>query len=167
MKNLFKDFKEFILRGNVVDLAIGVVIGSAFSTVVNSVVNNLLMPPIGILLGNVDFRDLFIILKQGQTVLPDEATLDMAREAGAVTWNYGQFITDVISFLIIALCIFLIVKGIQALKENVAKKEEDTLEKAEPTEKNCPFCAKAIPVNATRCPYCTSQLENANEAVDE
>ena len=157
MKKLLTDFRDFIARGDVMDLAIGIIIGSAFSAIVNSIVNNLLMPPLGLLIGNVDFQDLFIVLKQGQAPLPADATLQMAKDAGAVTFNYGQFVTDVISFLILAFVIFLMVKGLQTLKTKVAKPEDE--EKAEPTEKDCPYCLKAIDINATRCPYCTSQLE--------
>lgn len=157
MKKLLTDFRDFIARGDVMDLAIGIIIGSAFSAIVNSVVNNLLMPPLGLLIGNVDFQDLFIILKQGQTALPADATLQMAKDAGAVTFNYGQFLTDVISFLILAFVIFLMVKGLQTLKNKVAKSESDV--EVEPTEKECPFCMKSIDIKATRCPYCTSELE--------
>jgi len=153
MKKLFQDFKEFIMRGNVIDLAIGVIIGSAFGVVVNSVVNNLLMPPLGLLLGGSDFKDLFVILKQGEQGLPENATLQMAQEVGAVTLNYGQFITDIISFILLALGVFLIVKAIKSLQK---PKEE---EPAETTEKDCPFCQKSIPINAIRCPFCTSELE--------
>lgn len=158
MKKLFKDFQEFITRGNVIDLAIGIIIGSAFSSVVNSVVNNLLMPPLGLLIGNVDFQNLFIVLKQGQSALPAGATLQMAQDAGAVTLNYGQFVTDLISFLLLALGVFLIVKGISALREKLEGSKEE--EKSAPTEKDCPFCYKSIPIEATRCPFCTSHLEN-------
>lgn len=157
MKKLLTDFRDFIARGDVMDLAIGIIIGSAFSAIVNSVVNNLLMPPLGLLIGNVDFQDLFIILKQGQTALPADATLQMAKDAGAVTFNYGQFLTDVISFLILAFVIFLMVKGLQTVKNKVTKSETDV--EAEPTEKECPFCMKSIDIKATRCPYCTSELE--------
>lgn len=159
MKKLFKDFQEFISRGNVIDLAIGIIIGSAFSTVVNSIVNNLMMPPLGLLLGNADFQDLFILLAPGEEPLPSGATLQMAKEVGAVTLNYGQFITDLISFLILALGVFLIVKGVRSFEDRVKKPKEE--EQKEPTEKNCPFCRKAIPINASRCPFCTSQLENS------
>lgn len=152
MKKLLKDFKDFISKGNMIDLAIGVVIGGAFSSVVNSIINNLLMPPLGLLIGNVNFSDLFVVLKGGES-LPDGATLQMAKDAGAVTFNYGQFITDLISFVILAFAVFFIVKAVQKLKQ-----EEEV--PAEPTEKTCPFCQKAIPINATRCPFCTSNLES-------
>ncbi|MDY6872377.1 MAG: large conductance mechanosensitive channel protein MscL [Chloroflexota bacterium] len=159
MKKLLKDFRDFIMRGNVIDLAIGIIIGSAFSSVVNSIVNNLLMPPLGLLIGNVDFADLFIVLRQGQGVLPPGATLQMAQDSGAVTLNYGQFVTDLISFLLLAIGVFLIIKGINAL-ENGFKKAEAEKETV-PTEKDCPHCYKAIPIEATRCPFCTSQLADS------
>lgn len=154
---MFTEFKEFLTQGNVVDLAIGIIIGSAFGTIVNSVVENLLMPPLGLLFGDVDFSDLFIVLKQGAGSLPADTTLEMAREAGAVTFNYGQFITDLISFIILALGIFFIVKGINSLKSKV--KENETGKEEKPSEKDCPYCFKTISVNATRCPFCTSNLE--------
>jgi large conductance mechanosensitive channel len=157
MKKLFKDFKDFISKGNVIDLAVGVIIGGAFSTIVNSVVDNLMMPPIGLLFGNADFSDLFIVLKQGSEALPEGATLEMASEVGAVTFNYGQFITDVISFLLLALGVFLMVKGIKSLQRKAEKEKEE--KPAEQTEKDCPFCKKSIPIEAVRCPYCTSELE--------
>jgi len=155
MKKLLDEFKNFILRGNVMDLAIGVIIGGAFGAVVTSVVNNLLMPPLGLLLGNVNFQDLFIVLKEGAQALPDGATLQMAKDVGAVTFNYGQFITDVISFILLALGVFLIIKGLNSLQEKSKKAEEAEA----PTEKDCPFCKKSIPLNATRCPFCTSKLD--------
>jgi large conductance mechanosensitive channel len=159
MKKLLKDFREFIMRGNVIDLAIGIIIGSAFSTLVNSIVNNLLMPPLGMLIGNVDFKDLFIVLKQGQDTLPADATLQMAQDAGVVTFNYGQFLTDLISFLLLAVGVFLIIKGIRAIENGLSKPEKE--EEAAPTEKDCPYCYQSIPVEATRCPFCTSQLADS------
>jgi large conductance mechanosensitive channel len=161
MKKLFQDFKAFVTRGNVIDLAVGIIIGSAFSAVVNSVVNNLLMPPLGLLLGNAAFQDLFILLKQGEEPLPSGATLEMAREVGAVTFNYGQFITDLISFLILALGVFLMIKGLKSLEKSVKGSKEE--EKAQ-TEKECPFCHESIPIKAARCPYCKSHLENTMES---
>ena len=153
MKNLFKEFKEFISRGNVIDLAVGVIIGGAFSTIVKSTVDNLLMPPLGLLFGDADFADLFVVLKKGAQALPDGANLEMAKEVGVVTFNYGQFITDLLSFLLLALGVFLIVKAINTLQKKKEEPEE------EPSEKECPFCKKAIPVEATRCPFCTSELD--------
>ncbi len=164
MKNLIQEFRDFITRGNAIDLAIGIIIGSAFSAVVNSIVDNLLMPPFGLILGNVDFQDLYILLREGEQALPPNATLQMAKEVGAVTFNYGQFITDLISFLLLGLGVFLIVRGINklnALKEKMIDEEKATAEK---TEKECPYCRKRIPIQASRCPYCTSQLEGDEEA---
>ncbi len=168
MKKMFRDFRDFITRGNVVDLAIGIIIGSAFSSVVNSVVNNLMMPPFGLIIGNADFQDLFLILKQGEEPISPQATLQMAQEAGAVTFNYGQFFTDLISFLILGLGVFLIVKAIQKLENKVAvivKKDDETDEEL-PSEKDCPYCLMTIASKASRCPYCTSQLEIEQEVAD-
>jgi large conductance mechanosensitive channel len=162
MKKLLYEFKAFISRGNVIDLAIGIIIGSAFSALVNSIVTNLLMPPFGLLLGNVNFQDLFVVLKQGETKLPAGSTLQMARDVGAVTWNYGQFITDVISFILLALGVFFIVKAITKLKAAVAKQAAEE-ESAEPAEKQCPYCFTNIPIKAVRCPNCTSQLEDSRK----
>lgn len=156
MKKLFKDFKDFISRGNMIDLAVGIIIGAAFSSVVNSIVNNLLMPPLGLLFGNTDFSDLFVILRKGTEELPAGATLEQAAEVGAVTLNYGQFITDLFSFLLLAVGVFLIVKAFQRLQNSVKKPED---EKKEPEEKTCPYCQKSISIKASRCPFCTSTLE--------
>jgi large conductance mechanosensitive channel len=156
MKKLFKDFKDFISRGNMIDLAVGIIIGAAFSSVVNSIVNNLLMPPLGLLFGNTDFSDLFVILRKGTEELPAGATLEQAAEVGAVTLNYGQFITDLISFLLLAVGVFLIVKAFQRLQNSVKKPDD---EKEEPEEKTCPYCQKSISIKASRCPFCTSTLE--------
>jgi large conductance mechanosensitive channel len=156
MKKMLEEFKDFVARGNVMDLAIGVIIGGAFSTVVKSLVDNLLMPPFGALLGNVDFSDLFVVLK-GADVLPTNATLQMARDAGAVVWAYGAFLSDVISFLLLALGVFFLIKAFDKLQK-AAQKPEEVQEEA-PVEKECPYCMKQIPVNATRCPHCTSTLD--------
>jgi len=164
MKKLVQEFRDFITRGNAIDLAIGIIIGSAFSAVVNSIVNNLLMPPFGLILGNVDFQDLFIVLRQGEQVLPPSATLEMAKEVGAVTFNYGQFITDLISFLLLGLGVFLIVRGINKLNALKAKMIDEEKATAEETEKDCPYCHKRISIQASRCPFCTSQLGENQEA---
>ena len=144
---MIEEFKDFIMRGNVLDLAVAVVIGAAFGMVVDSFVNDVLMPPIGLLLGGVDFSNLFLSLN-GE-VYP---SLAAAQEAGAPTLNYGLFINTVINFLIVALAIFLIVR----MANRVMKKEQEA--PAEPTEKECPYCFSAIAIQATRCPNCTSQL---------
>ena len=147
-----KDFKEFILRGNVVDLAVGVIIGAAFGTIVTSLVNDLIMPPIGLLLGNVDFADLFIVLKDGAKAAGPYATLADAQAAGAVTLNYGIFFSRVMAFMIVAFAVFMMVRGVNRLKR--AEKEPATA----PVTKECPFCASTIAIKASRCPNCTSQL---------
>ena len=148
-----KDFKEFILRGNVVDLAVGVIIGAAFGTIVTSLVNDLIMPPIGLLLGNVDFTNLFVVLKEGPKAATPYANLADAQAAGAVTVNYGVFITRAVSFLILAFCVFLMVRAIARLKRKS--------EAPAPSTRTCPYCATEIPIKATRCPNCTSELKAA------
>ena len=144
---MLKEFKDFAMRGNVLDMAIGIVIGAAFGTIVTSFVDDLLMPPIGMLLGGVDFTNLFISL-DGQQY----ASLAEAQLAGAATINYGLFLSTVIDFLIIAFVIFLLVRQINRMR---AEPEEVP---AEPTSKDCPYCATEIPLQATRCPHCTSEI---------
>ncbi|WP_340117609.1 large conductance mechanosensitive channel protein MscL [Pelagibius sp. 7325] len=148
---MLKEFKEFAMRGNVLDMAIGIVIGAAFGKIVTSFVSDILMPPIGLLLGGVDFSNIFIVLGGG-----DYDSLEAAKEAGAATWNIGLFINTVIDFLIIAFAIFLVVKAV-----NNMKRKEEVVPPPDPTEKPCPFCVTPIPIKATRCPHCTSQLEPA------
>ncbi|HEX2165903.1 MAG TPA: large-conductance mechanosensitive channel protein MscL [Longimicrobiales bacterium] len=149
---LMKEFKEFAVKGNVVDMAVGIIIGGAFGTIVKSLVDDVLMPPVGLLLGGVDFKDLFAVLRAGDPA-PPYVTIADAQASGAVTLNYGQFINNVMAFLIVAFAVFLLVKGINRLRrqEQVAPKS--------PTDKACPFCATTIPVQASRCPNCTSALE--------
>lgn len=142
-----KEFKEFAMRGNMIDLAIGIIIGVAFTSIVNSLVNDIIMPPIGMLIGKVDFANLFLSL-DGTTY----ASLDAAKAAGAATFNYGLFINSVINFLIVAFVVFLLVRAINRM----ARKPEPA--PAEPTTKECPYCISNIPLKATRCPNCTSEL---------
>ena len=149
---MVKEFKEFALRGNVVDMAVGIIIGAAFGTIVKSLVSDVIMPPIGLLLGNVDFANLFIIIKSGTTT-GTFASLSEAQEAGAVTINYGVFINTVISFIVVAFCVFILIRAINKLK----RKEEAPPE--EPTTKECPFCFSSISIKATRCANCTSELK--------
>ena len=148
---MFKEFKEFAVKGNVVDMAVGIIIGGAFGTIVKSLVADVLMPPIGLLLGGVDFSNLFIVLKGGET---ESALLSLAeaKEAGAVTMNYGLFMNSVISFLIVVFAVFLVVKQINKLKR------EEEAPPAEPTTKECPHCFTEIPIKASKCPNCTSQI---------
>ena len=147
---MFKEFKEFVMRGNVMDMAIGIVLGGAFGKIVSSFVKDILMPPLGMLLGNVDFTGLFIDLSG-----KGYATLAEAQAAGAPTLNYGIFINTIVDFVIIAFAIFLVVRQVNALK----RKEEAPA--AEPTTKPCPFCLTEIPLEATRCPACTAELPSA------
>jgi len=148
---MFKEFKEFAMRGNVVDMAVGIIIGGAFGTIVKSMVADVLMPPIGLLMGGVDFTNLFTVLKEGTKAGPYVALTD-AQTAGAVTVNYGVFLNTVISFIIVAFAVFMVIKGIN----NMRREEEAPAE--EPTTKECPFCFTTIASQATRCPNCTSEL---------
>jgi large conductance mechanosensitive channel len=148
---MLKEFKEFALRGNVVDMAVGIIIGAAFGTIVKSLVDDVIMPPIGLLLGGLDFANFFILLKAGSPPGP-YASLAEAQEAGAVTVNYGVFTNAVVSFLIIAFVVFLIVRSINRMRR------EEEAPPAEPTTKECPYCLSTIPIGATRCAYCTSEL---------
>lgn len=147
---MFQEFKTFAMRGNVVDMAVGIIIGGAFGTIVKSLVSDVIMPPIGLLLGGVDFSNLFITLKEGATAGP-YATLAVAQAAGAVTISYGLFMNAVISFLIVAFAVFLLIKGINNLQR------EKPAEQA--TTKQCPYCFSSIALQATRCPNCTSELK--------
>jgi len=151
---MVKEFKEFAVKGNVVDMAVGIIIGGAFGTVVKSFVDDVMMPPLGLLVGDIDFQDIMLVLKEGSTPAPYE-TLAAAREAGAVTLNLGMFINAAVSFAIVAFAVFILVKGINRMK----RAEEAA--PAAPTTKACPFCASSIPLAAKRCPLCTSQLETA------
>jgi large conductance mechanosensitive channel len=148
---MFKEFKEFIARGNVMDMAIGVIIGTAFGAIVKSLVSDIIMPPIGLLLGDVDFSNLYVLLEKGDPAGP-YASLAEAQAAGAVTINYGVFIDTVISFLIVALVVFIVIRNVNRLKR------EEEAPPAEPTTKECPFCLSTIPIQASRCPHCTSEL---------
>jgi len=151
---MFKEFREFIARGNVVDMAVGIAVGAAFGTVVASMVSNVIMPPIGLLLKGVEFKDMFLVLQPGTEPGP-YLTLEAAQAVGAVTLNYGLFINSVVSFLIVAAAVFLIVRTINAMKRKEAEAP------ASPTETTCPFCATVIPIKARRCPHCTSELAEA------
>lgn len=149
---MLKEFKEFTMKGNVVDMAVGIVIGAAFGTIVKSFVADVIMPPIGILLGDVDFVNLFIILKEG-SIQPPYVSLAEATKAGAVTLNYGTFINTIISFLIIAFSVFIVIRHINKLRR------EQEAPPPEPTTKECPHCFSTVSIKATRCAYCTSDLK--------
>jgi large conductance mechanosensitive channel len=144
---MFKEFKEFAMRGNVIDLAVGLIIGAAFGKIITSFVNDILMPPIGLVLGKVDFTNLFLILSG-----PAAATLEEAKTAGAVTINYGLFLNTIIDFIIVAFAIFLLIRQVNRMKREPAPAP------AAPTAKECPYCATNIPLGAKRCPNCTSTL---------
>lgn len=151
---MLKEFKEFAMRGNVVDMAVGIIIGAAFGTIVKSLVADVLMPPIGLLLGNVDFSELFIVLKAGTAAGP-YVSLAEAKAAGAVTINYGAFTATVISFLIVAFAVFIVIRGLNRLKR------QEEAPPAEPTTKECPYCLSTIAIKATRCAHCTGELKTA------
>lgn len=158
--NWFKDFSKFARRGNLVDLAVGFTVGAAFSTIAKSLVNDVLMPPIGLLIGRTDFTDLFWVLRTGPKADGPYVTLADAQAAGAVTLNYGVFINSLVAFLVVALAMFLIIRVIQRAEARLDDMlEEETPPPEEPTEKKCPFCRSTIAYRATRCPHCTSQLE--------
>lgn len=149
---MLKEFKEFAMRGNVVDMAVGIIIGAAFGVIVKSLVNDVIMPPIGLLLGDVDFANLFAVIQEGAEIAGPYASLALAKEAGAVTINYGVFINSIISFLIVAFAVFLVIRGLNKMKR------EEEAPPAEPTTKDCPFCFSEIAIQARRCPSCTSEL---------
>lgn len=146
---MLKEFKAFAMRGNVLDLAIGIILGAAFVTVVKSLVDDIIMPPVGLALGRVDFKELFLVLKAGGPP-PPYTTLAQAQAAGAVTLNYGAFISTIVTFVIVAFAVFLLVRAANRLTPAEAA--------AAPTTKDCVFCRMPIPIGATRCPECTSQL---------
>ena len=151
---MLKEFKEFAMKGNVLDMAVGIVIGAAFGTIIGSLVADVIMPPIGLLLGNVDFSNLFLVLKEGKVAGP-YASLAAARAAGAVSMNIGVFINTIINFIILAFAIFLLIRSVNQLK----RKEEAP--PAVLTTKECPHCLSTIPIKATRCGHCTSELKAA------
>lgn len=142
-KSLLNEFKKFAMRGNVIDMAVGIIIGAAFGKIVDSLVKDVLMPPIGLLLGKVDFSDLKLVLTSGEN---------------PVSINYGLFINALISFLIVAFAVFILIKAINKLQERMTKEEAEE-KAAEPTTKTCPYCCTEIPLKACRCPHCTSELK--------
>lgn len=148
---MLKEFKEFLARGNLIDMAIGIAVGTAFATIAKSFVEDIIMPPIGLLLGNVEFKDLFLILRPGDPLGPYNTLAD-ARSAGAVAIAYGNFINNVLAFLVVAAVFFMLLRTLTGLR----RAEQGT--PAEPTTKTCPFCIHTIPLKATRCPQCTSTL---------
>jgi len=149
---MIKEFKEFVMKGNVVDMAVGIVIGAAFGAIVKSLVSDIIMPPVGLLLGNVDFSNLFVVVKDGAVQGPYASVAD-AQKAGAVTVNYGLFVNSVISFLIVAFSVFLLVKSVNSMR-----RQQQTLPPV-PDTRECPYCLSAVPLKAIRCAHCTSELK--------
>ncbi|HSS45799.1 MAG TPA: large conductance mechanosensitive channel protein MscL [Burkholderiales bacterium] len=146
---MLKEFKEFAMRGNVVDMAVGIIIGAAFGAIVQSLVADVIMPPIGLILGNVDFSNLFVVLKEGAAAAAPYTSLAEAQKAGAVTVNYGKFLNSVVSFIIVAFAVFMLIRALNRLKKQ---------EEAKPVTRECPQCFSVISIKAKRCPHCTSQL---------
>ncbi len=146
---MLKEFREFAMRGNVVDMAVGIIIGAAFGAIVQSLVADVIMPPIGLILGNVDFSNLFVVLKEGAAAAP-YTSLAEAQKAGAVTINYGKFLNAVVGFVIVAFAVFMLVRAINQLKRKEEAKQSIT--------KECPQCCSVISIKAKRCPHCTSQI---------
>ena len=144
LKNILKEFKTFALKGNVIDMAVGIIIGASFGKIVDSLVKDILMPPLGMLLGKVDFSDLKIML---------------GSEKDAASVNYGAFLNNVISFIIVAFAVFILIKGINTVRAKMEKAEAKEAAKVAPTEKECPYCCTKIPLSAVRCPNCTSELK--------
>ena len=153
MKGIMNEFKTFIMRGNVIDMAVGIIIGGAFTKIVNSMVADIIMPPLGLLLGKVDFSNWFIVLKDGPEIAGPYPSFAVAQAAGATTMNIGNCLNAIISFLIVAACIFVLIKGINQLNK------PKPAPAAAPTTKKCPYCCSEIAIEATRCPNCTSELK--------
>jgi large conductance mechanosensitive channel len=148
--SVLREFREFAVRGNVIDMAVGIIIGAAFGAIVASLVDDIIMPPVGLILGGVSFDDMFVVLRSGETGAPYR-TLEDAKATGAVTLNYGVFINRLLTFLIVAFAVFMLVRTINRLR-----REQGT---PAPTDRPCPFCAMTIPLRAIRCPHCTSAIE--------
>ena len=152
MKKMWKEFKEFAIKGNAVDLAVGVIIGAAFGSIITSLVKDIVMPPISLLSGGLDFSNKFLVLRAAKDGSVAFNTPADAAKAGAITWNYGNFVTLLINFLIVAGAVFILVRAINRLKQP---------KHAEPVTKDCPACAMTIPIKATRCPHCTTELSQS------
>ncbi len=155
IKNILLEFKKFAMRGNVMDMAVGIIIGAAFGKIVDSLVKDVIMPPIGILLGKVDFANLFFVLKDGAETQGPYVSLDAAQQAGAVTMNVGAFLNAIISFIIVAFAVFMLIKAMNTLQEKLERHPET---ETTPTTKTCPYCYSIIPLKATKCPACTADL---------
>ncbi len=159
LKSFFSEFKKFAMRGNVIDMAVGIIIGAAFGKIVDSMVKDVIMPPIGVLLGTMDFSNLFFVLKDVPGHEGSYASLAQAVQAGATTLNLGSFLNAVISFIIVAFAVFVLIKGINKVQSSLESKEAEEAAAAAPTTKECPYCCSEIPIKAVRCPHCTSELK--------
>jgi large conductance mechanosensitive channel len=159
---MLQDFRKFALRGNLIDMAIGFTVGAAFATVAKSIVTDVIMPPIGLMLGRSDFSDMFWLLRAGTETPAPYTTLADAQAAGAVTVNYGVFVNNVLAFLLVALAMFVVVRMVTKTKDALEGGEAD--QPGEPTDKKCPHCLSVIPYKASRCAFCTSQLEGGAAA---
>jgi large conductance mechanosensitive channel len=153
---MWQDFKKFLARGNVMDMAVGIVIGAAFTAIARSLVDDILMPPLGLLLGNVDFSELYILLRAGAEIPPPYTTLAEAREAGAIVIAYGLFINSVIAFILVAAAMFLLIRSVVRIQEQFVKEADEVKPRAD--TKECPYCFSTIDIKATRCSHCTSEL---------
>lgn len=156
IKSILSEFKKFAMRGNVMDMAVGIIIGAAFTKIVDSLVKDILMPPLGLVLGKIDFANLYFVLKDGTPAAP-YVSAQAAQNAGAVTLNVGNFLNAVISFAIVAFAVFLLIKAMNTLRDRLGA---DTPEPA--ATKVCPFCCSDIPAHAVKCPHCTADLNNNN-----
>ena len=152
---MLKEFRDFAMRGNVVDMAVGIIIGAAFGAIVKSLVDDVIMPPIGVLLGNVDFSNLFVVLRQGSKAAGPYTSIAEAHAAGAATLNYGLFINTLISFIIIAFAVFLLIRAMNRLQQKLDRPSTEVA----PTIKECPYCFSTVNIKASRCPQCTSELK--------
>jgi large conductance mechanosensitive channel len=157
-KNILTEFKKFAMRGNVMDMAVGIIIGAAFGKIVDSLVKDIIMPPLGILLGKIDFANLFFVLKNGTETVALYVSLEAAKSAGAVTLNIGSFLNTIISFIIVAFAVFALIKGMNSLQAKLDSKEEENKVPESPTTKKCSFCCSDIPIKAIKCPCCTADL---------
>ena len=161
---LVEDFKKFALRGNLVDMAIGFTVGAAFTTIARSLVDDIIMPPLGLLIGRADFSDLYVVLRPGDTEAPPYNTLAQAQAAGAVTLNYGLFINAMLTFVLVAIAMFMMIRFVNRLDEQLEQRfGEEKPASDEPASKKCPYCLETIAYKATRCGHCTSDLKNAHE----
>ncbi len=156
LKAWLREFEKFAMRGNAIDMAVGIIIGAAFSKIVDSLVKDIIMPPLALILGKMDFTNLFVVLQKGSSDSPYKSLLD-AQNAGAITLNVGMFLNALISFIILAFAIFILIKFINKLDEKICRRETAAVDK---NTKECPFCCSDIPIKATRCPNCTSRLDN-------